>query len=1223
VARVYTPKQMSAIETRDRTLLVSAAAGAGKTATLTERIIRSILDEQDPINISDMLIVTFTKAATGELRERIGAAIRAKLAEQPGNAYLETQLHMLASAHISTIDSFCSDILRANCDRVGVNPAYRIADDAEAELLAESILDGMFADIYDGTLGEVATPEELEELSDCLTDTRDQDALSVVLRMFYSSVEDTELGVGTIRELVEEYNTDRFSAVEECRFGGHVIDVAHEFAEHHIPIIRERLRAHEVLENPKCAKRIEVLSGDLVYLERVLGCTTYDGMRALIKETELPSSPALRGFPELSDVAPIRKAMKEEQEKIAKALFEHSTEAWLDSYRALYRVLSVLVRILERFDRLFRGEKLRLGICEFSDVARYTYECLWQGGERTDVAIAEAAKWRAIYVDEYQDVNGVQHKIFEAISTATNRFMVGDIKQSIYGFRSADPTIFADMKKSFPELGTEGDYPAASIFMSDNFRCDRTVIDFVNGIFDNLFETLKDSIGYVSADRLNYKKVYAEGCEPEIIAPELCLLPYRGVKSLLSEEGDELDAAPMLVAEKINMLLKEGKLSSGKPIGPGDIAIILRNAKGRDKKYAAALEALGIPCALPDTASFFLNSEILLIMSILNTIDNPRRDVYLGATLISPIFGFTADDVTAVSAMGEPTLYDSLVAYVLENPDFNKGKGFLGWLEKYRAYSEGCAVDVLINRIYRDTGLLALASRDGGKEHLLRFYEHARQFESSTLRGLYSFLGYINSIIDRKNAFDKREAALDDDAVKIITAHSSKGLEFPIVFFVGTEQTMKRSKEEESRLIYDSKFGIAMYLRTPSGLSLVKNPTKSVVLDYRLRRKIEEEARLLYVILTRARERLYLVGKLRSGADTYAARVASSHEHLTPFTAYRMSDYTDMVTFPTGMSFMTPEQFVPDMSDELRLAIYPPEEDEDGGEGIYVPDEIPTEIAFSIEDDTRVENFESTGIASDGDELAEELYRRFTFEYPDAHLAHLPEKLSVSKLYPEILDPSKEEEAVLEDEESKVKYTKMGKLPRFETGSDETESAKRGIATHLFFQFCDLERLREDGARRELERLRREKYISDADAERVRLYEVEAFRRSSLFADMLGAARIWRELRFNTRLPATMLATDEELLPRLEGEEILVQGVIDCLIEDAEGELHLVDYKTDRLTREEREDVALGEARLRAAHSRQLAYYSAAIERMFGKRPVTVEVYSLHLGKCVDVMIRE
>ena len=1224
MARVYTEKQTAAIETRDRTLLVSAAAGSGKTATLTERIIRSILDEDDPISISDMLIVTFTKAATGELRERIAAAIKAKLAEHPGDGRLEGQLHMLASAHISTIDSFCSDILRANCDRVGVNPAYRIADDAEAELLAESILDGMFSDIYSGELSDVATADELEELSDCLTDTRDQDALSVVVRMFYTSVADTELGVGTIRELVEEYNTEGFTSVEHCRFGEHTVNVAHEFAEHYRSLISEQLEAHVRAGDPKCARRINVLEGDLVFLNSVLEANTYEGLRTLLRDTVLPTTPQLRGREELSGLSGIRQAMKKAAVDIASSFFEHSSEAWVASYDALYRVLSVLVRILEKFDELFRREKLRLGICEYSDVARYTYECLWQNGERTDVALAEAAKWRAVYVDEYQDVNGVQHKIFEAISTPTNRFMVGDIKQSIYGFRSADPTIFAKMKGEFPELGATGDYPAASIFMSDNFRCDRGVIDFVNSIFDRLFEVLKESIGYVSADRLIYSKVYPDG-EPKYRVPELCLLPYGGMDGVLGDDGEELDPAPMLVAEKINELLECGTLSSGKPIHPGDVAIILRNAKGKDKKYAAALEAMGIPTSLPDTTSFFLNSEILLILSILNTVDNPRRDVYLTATLMSPIFGFTADDLTAIASMGEPSLYDSLMAYADQNPDFKKGIDFLSWLEKFRVYSEGCAVDVLINRIYRDTGLLALASRDGGKEHLLRFYEHARQYESSSLRGLYNFLGYINSIIDRKNAFDKREAVTGGDTVKILTAHSSKGLEFPIVFFVGTDQSMKRSREEENRLVYDSKFGIAMYLRTPSGLSLVKNPTKSIVMDYKLRRKIEEEARLLYVILTRAREQLYLIGKSRSGYDGYKEKIVEAHEHLTPYTVYGMKNYTDMITFSTGTSFMTPEEFLPGMSDELRDAIYPPEKEDgdDVEEGFELPDAPSEELAFDRNNAGR-DDFSS---GSDGEggtnALADELYRRFSFEYPDAHLSHLPEKLSVSRLYPEVLDPSRDEEMVLDDGESKVKYTKMGKLPRFATGSDETESAKRGIATHLFFQFCDLRALSENGARAELERLNAEKYISDEDAKRVRINEVEAFRSSSLFSDMLGAARLWRELRFNTRLPATMLATDEELLSRLKGEEILVQGVIDCLIEDSEGELHLVDYKTDRLTREERENPALAEARLRESHSLQLSYYSAAIERMFGKKPLTVEVYSLHLGRRVDVKIRE
>lgn len=1219
MARSWTDRQKQAMDTRDRTLLVSAAAGSGKTATLTERIIRSILDEEDPVDINRMLIVTFTKAATGELRERISAALKSAIAASGGSERLERQLNLLPSAAISTIDSFCSSILKSNCERVGIDPGYRIIDPAEAELLSEGILDGMLGAIYEGELPEVATPEELELLADSLTDTRAQGDLSAVIRMFYDTTKDLIEGVGTIRTLVEEYNPDKFTSVENTRLGAYAVECVRSFAEHHKRVLEDCLGEH-IDFGDTVAKKTAVLTGDLAFIDSVLKAESYNDMRALFVAREHPKTPSVgRAAPSLAYATDVRKKLKADTEKMLSTFLEYTEAEWLECYRGLYSLLSVLVRLLEYFHSVYKAEKLRISALEYSDVTRYTYECLWQGDERTDIAESESKRYRAIYIDEYQDVNALQHKIFEAISTPTNRFMVGDIKQSIYGFRGAEPGIFADMKTSFPPLGTEGDRPCASIFMSENFRCDRGIIDFVNLIFDKLFYVLRDSIGFLPEDALVFKKQY-EGDEPEYKRPEVCLLPYRTDKSGLEEDGDDEALTPMVVAAKIRELLSSGTLNNGKPVTPGDIAIILRNAHGKDVQYAAALAKEGIPAAISESESFFMSPDVLLLMSILHSIDNPRRDIYLASAMCSPVFGFDADELVRISALGEPTLYDGLVRYTEEHPDYSRGVSFLAWLSKYRTASEGTAVDVLINRLYRDTGLVALAARRGGRDELIRFYEHARQFENSSFRGLYNFLHYINGITDRQNAFDKREASLGGDEVKIITAHSSKGLEFPIVFFVGSEQMMKRSKDGERRLVYDSRFGISLQLRTPSGLALVSNPTKSILLDYGLRRRIEEEARVLYVILTRARERLYIVGKSRRSADKYREDIVTEHRYLSLHSVYSMSCYNDMITYSTGMNFVDPDEFLHDMPECIAKRLYPDADEnvtENGGEDFLIPDAPPTELdGFELPPFDEAEEERAVG----EERLSDVLLGRFGFEYPHAALSLIPRKLSVSRLYPEILDPSDADALSIAPEDAE-RITKMGRLPAFATGTDEHESARRGIATHLLFQFCDLEALRDRGAAEELSRLKRERYLSEEDAARVRLREVEAFRRSELFSDMLLAKRIWRELRFNTRLPAEMLATDAEQKKRLCGSYVLVQGVIDCLYEDPDGELHLVDYKTDRLTREERENPALAHKRLKEAHSLQLSYYSEAVARMLGKRPKTVEVYSLHLGESVDVSV--
>lgn len=1236
MARVWTGPQSDAIRTRDKTLLVSAAAGSGKTATLTERIIRSILDEDNPIDLSEMLIVTFTKAATAELKERIGAAITAALALDPTNTRLEEQLHILPSARISTIDAFCSDILRSNCERVGVNPGYRIADEAEATLLAENILGGLLDEIYEDRLPSVATAEELSALAECLTDTKGQGDLSEVIFAIHASTKDLEDGVGRVRRLVEEYNTEHISRIENTRLGTYAMYVAHEIAEHYVSLLEAHIDANIAYgsEKARCHKRAEVLRADVEFLRKMLDTDTYKGMYELLRcvnFAQLPSTPA-DDAPFLPETKKARDMLKADIKRLLSDFFEYTEAEWLSSYDALYRMLMVLVRVVEEFDRLFAMHKLHLGVCEFSDVSRYTYMCLWQNGERTDIARAEAEKYRAIYVDEYQDVNAIQHKIFEAISTPTDRFMVGDIKQSIYGFRGADSGIFADMKSRFPMLSEGLDDPEASIFMSDNFRCDEGIIDFANSIFDRLFGTLREGIGYVEDDRLRFSKRYDDVPQPPYRKPEVCLLPKgAGSRSVATDEGEEYSLEPLVVAEKIQELLDTGRLNSGEPIRPGDIAIIIRANKGRDKAFAAALSALDIPCAIADTADFFLNSEILLMMSILNTIDNPNRDIYLAATLLSPIFKLTADDMTLITRERSDTLYHSLVAYTEAHPEFEVGRRFLDWLMRYRTYADGTAVDVLINDIYRDTGIMSFATAEG-RECLNRFYEYARRFEASSFRGLYNFISYVNNVVDRKNPFDTRDANLDPHAVKIITAHSSKGLEFPVVFFVGLGSAFKRKGGD--RVVYDSRFGIGVNLRTPDGVGLMSNPTKSILLDMKLRRDIEEEARVLYVILTRPREQLYVVGTAQKKLENMLSDAELARQRYDKYVVYALKNFAEMIIFSSETAVVPPEDLIADISEGLMAALYPPTEDVEGNvEGDTDVEEFELPHSDILDEGLPVPSFDSDFSLDDGikeeaipsdrpvgyESLADVILRRFSFEYPDEHMTRMPRKLSVSRLYPEILDGTDEGVTTPPEAEERLKHENMERLPVFATGTDATESAKRGIATHLLFQFCDFERLREYGAKAELDRLVAEKYISALDAERVRIAEVEAFRKSGLFSALLTAKKLYRELRFNTRLSADMFTSSEELRDKLGSHTILVQGVIDCLYEDEAGELHLIDYKTDRLTWEERQNPSLAEARLRASHSLQLSYYSKAVELMLGRAPTTVEVYSLHLGRCVSV----
>nr|MBE6544948.1 hypothetical protein [Oscillospiraceae bacterium] len=1199
--RRWTDEQLSAINTRDKTLLVSAAAGSGKTATLTERIIRSLLDESAPMEIDSVLVVTFTNAAASELQAKISRALTEAVEKNPGNKHLKRQLYLLPSAKIRTIDSFCNEILRANCDRVGLSPNYRIADTAETELLAISIIEGLIEAVYNGELPEIASPSEFEELCDCLTDSKRTEELAEVFRVIALKCESAEDGIDLLNSLIDNYRADDLP-VEKTLYGGYLMTRLCEMLDHY-------LSAYSRYDRLFCSgdsvqmKYLPALERDRDLLLQLRTAESYEDTRRIILSFEFVRLASVKSADKTDDMesfAALRKMLKEDLTDM-KGFFGYTEDMWHSLFASLNRLLSVLYRFEKHFDRLFLEEKRRLSALSYSDIERYTYKCLIKDGQPTDIARNVAAQFEAIYIDEYQDVNSLQNRIFEAISRPNNRFMVGDIKQSIYGFRSACPEIFASMKTAFPRLEeSKGD--TASIFMSRNFRCDKAVVDFVNNIFDRAFALVSESIGYSEVDRLGYAKLQEMG-EPEYLYPEVCMI----------EKGDS-DPADA-VARKISELLKEGRLNNGQPVRPSDIAIIIRNARGKDSLYAAALENRGIPSCISGAKDFFLSPEVLLALCLLNSIDNPRRDIYLAGLMCSPLFGFTADELYLIRKEGGETLYEALVRYVKYNAEFTKGEKFLNKLNYYRTISEGVGVDTLIYKIYRETGLMSLASRSGGKENLTLLYDFARSYEAGSFKGLYNFISFINNIIDKKTTFDDSRAQSGVDAVKVVTCHASKGLEYPIVFLVEADGRIY-NKERTSRLAFSEDFGISFRLRTPSGLAVVNNPVQDII-NHRIQRKLyEEELRVLYVALTRARERLFVVGECPTvNRDEYELRLSVTRENLSEYSFRGLSSYQDIILVCDGKKAICEDEFAPMDSDcDICICV-------DTASAEHSEIRADGELIFG--------ESESELCIKPLDTLSDELFCRFNFDYSEHYMTLLPEKMSVSLMSPTVLDGTDAESVRLEninyddcieaDPDIVDNKEKRVILPAFASGGDSDESAKRGIATHLLLQFCDLDNLYYKGAAAELERLNKRGFISGEDAERVRLREVERFVSSDLFSEMRRARKIYRELRFNVRLPAAEFTEDEDRIAAYRGKDILVQGVIDCIIERDDGSLALYDYKTDRLTREELADRTLAESKLRNSHKMQLTLYSLAAQKIFGKAPEVLEVYSLPLGDTVSM----
>ncbi len=1169
----FTSEQLKAINTKGKTLLVSAAAGSGKTATLIERIIRSLLDEKNPEDISEILIVTFTNAAVAEIKSRISKALKSALESSPENETLSRQLMLLPTAKICTIDSFCNEILRRNADKVGIAPNYRIAETAESEILSRSILSALINNIYEDSLQRVASAEEFSHLADALTASKHNSELEEVFLKLYEKSKSNPEGVLIFNRLKELYENE---APEDNRYTNYALSALQGTSEHYYASILKIL--------PELSESVyfETASSDIALMQNLIFQDTYsDAKKALssLSYARLPSSKGARSEVE-DDFKYLRADMKEKIQQISENFFSYSPSEWSSLYKELSSTLSVLYRFLAEFDRIYTEEKKKRAMLEYSDIERYTYLVLYENGSPSDIARSIRAEFSSVYIDEYQDVNALQNKIFEAVSTEKNRFMVGDIKQSIYAFRSADPDIFAQMKNSFPRLCDAENSSTASIFMSQNFRSDRGIIDFANMVFDELFPLCAESIGYQDEDSLIPSKLY-ENAEPKYRKPEITLISSER-NGIGEEYKRKKDFECELVAKRIAQLLSEGQLNDGSAIKPSDIAVIMRGGKSRMADYARALESYGIPSEESDSKDFFLSSTILLALSLLCAIDNPQKDIYLAAIMLSPIFSFTPDELYLIREKSQSSLYESLKKYTEEHPDFKKGKQLLERLERYRTLSEGMNIDTFLIRLYNDTGLLSLAEKSGGKENLLLLQSYAKKFSSSKLTGLYNFIKFINNIISSNTRFDTKRERSGADAVSIMSVHASKGLEYPIVFYVDTDSSLG-GKDSRDRIAFSEKFGLSLRLRSPSGLALVNNPVHNIILDFNAKKSFEEELRIMYVALTRPKERLYIYAAIPDNDEEFFKKADSKRKFLSKNSMYSLTSAIDII-LASGAGA------------DIGIIKTPPI-----SEGVS---------NLTTKKESAAPDFEM--ISKD------ELSTRLSFSYPHQILTTLPEKMSISKLYPELLDEVGEAVSLkLEKEETPVK--KRGILPEFITGKASDESAKKGIATHSFMQFFSLDELSKNGAEEELERLVEKGFLSKDDAARVRLKEIENFKYSKLFNDIQLAKSLYREFRFTTLLPARYFTDDKEKKAALKDTDILVQGVIDCLYEDADGEFHLVDYKTDRLSKAELADRALADEVLREKHKLQLSYYSLAVKNIFGKEPKDIKIYSTVLSDTVDV----
>ncbi|MBP5610105.1 MAG: UvrD-helicase domain-containing protein, partial [Clostridia bacterium] len=729
----WSPAQRAAIETRDKTLLVSAAAGSGKTTTLTERVIRLLTDPENPRDVSRLVIVTFTVAAANDLRAKLTAALNDAIRERPGDRRLPEQLLLLPEADIGTIDSFCRRIVTEFADRASISPSYRVCDPAEEKHLLRSVLTPFIDRLFAGEEPTVATSDEFCDFVSHLLETRNQEDLSEIILSVLEQVDNVPEGAEKLAVVAGYINEVCDRPPEETVFGralmrrlaDYAADMAKLADEALVDLSGETDAVREKL-GPALTRAASAMH------ELSSPDETYDAARAAVNEiSDNKTSPLKVTFsgkftkeaePEfLARVKTLLKRIRDDLKEIFAPLFCASSSDWQTLAKMHAPVSLVLYRLIRRFSELVAEEKRRRNVASFADVERAALRVLVSpDGTKTDVAEQIASRYDAVFVDEYQDVNQIQHAVFEAISRERNRFLVGDVKQSIYMFRRAEPSIFISLKRDYPPLERAGDGPNATVFLSDNFRCDKPVIDFANGVFDALFGATGDAIGYVPDDRLRFSKL------PDACSKEPALPVVRMFRQAAVADGE--DAAPddeecAWVADEIVRLTKTGRRANGEPIKPEDIAILLRAAEGKTTAFRAALARRGIPASVETNENFFDAPEIRLALCLLNAVDNPRRDVPLVGLLRSPLYDVAPDVLVAIrreASLSDEPFYDALTEYCANHPEFAVGARFLEQLAAFRRAAERMPVDRLILKLFTETGLLPIggAANRAGRENL-------------------------------------------------------------------------------------------------------------------------------------------------------------------------------------------------------------------------------------------------------------------------------------------------------------------------------------------------------------------------------------------------------------------------------------------------------------------------------------------------------------------------
>ena len=1166
----WTKEQKKAIDSRKGSILVSAAAGSGKTAVLVQRVIERLMDEKEPCPADRLLIVTFTRAATAQMKDRIYQALMSEIDKAPDNDLLKRQALLLPFARISTIDGFCNDIVRENFHDIEISPDYGILDNSQLALMCDDAVSQVMDELY-----RENSPEFVELVGIMANGTDDSSLTDLICKLYNDSMAFAR-PEAFLDSLTSAYHTD--APLRDQVWGKIIINHTAKSVEYCRMLCGKMIESGK--DDPVVGEKYGVgIANNAVMFDelfKVIENGSWDEIRSAVTSASVGSLgrlPNKYSSVQSESVKAQKNVLTDQLKKLA-PLFCASESENKDDMDYLRPVAEKLIEAVKRYSEILGEEKKRANSYDFSDICHFALKLLVKydesgNAEKTALAESFAERFQEILVDEYQDVNDLQNTLFWAVSrNETNMFTVGDVKQSIYRFRQAMPEIFLSRRDALNDFECDN-YPA-KITLDRNFRSRSGVTENVNFLFSQIMSRQMGSVDYNENEQLVAAADYEESSFPEA---EMYILG-----DMAEKVGRESEA--QFIADKIHEILsgdmKVKDKNGYRKASYRDFCILLRSAGGRKAEiYEKILAENLIPSYIESKSGFFASPEISTMLSLMRVTDNPIQDVPLLAILLSPIFGFTADELAQMRIDERKKPIYHCIRKAADSGN-EKCIAFLSKIDELRMLSATLPCDRFLEEMFEKTGCKAIASAmpNGSqrKANLSMLVDYAKKYEDSGKRGLSGFIRFIDRN-QRKNsdleaAADVSEAA---DVVHIMTIHKSKGLEFPVCIIADLNAPFN-GDAARNVAAYHPDMGICFERRDSK--RKCKYPTvgkKAIDIAEKISGR-SEELRVLYVAMTRAKERLICITRYDNPEKKLSAirGEIGTEEHIMPFALLSKSSMADWLL----LGFLRHPDAASLWGENSPITL-------PAARNMHF--ELIKELGSPVES-----TGEGEKLAADPD-LLEKIKRKTEYKYPYSSLAGIMAKVSPSDL---------------ETTEFSTEYFASEK-PQFLSKSG-MNPANRGTATHKFMEFFDYSAESFD-VDAQIERMVAEHHLTEDEAKILERDKLKRFFRNEIAARIKHSPLIMREKKVTVGIRAGDIYPD--IAENSADETIVVQGYVDCAFEE-NGGLVIVDYKTDRRTDEEM---------LKSRYKEQLKMYEFALHECTGKKIHGTVIYSFDLGRTIEL----